>query len=1556
MKKSCRELKKYAVVLLGILIFVISANLLRVSLAEENSDYSLSAVLYDTEEYSSGGAGNQLTESGITISNWDFNTSKYLQINPNVLADGNTYKVQVILPQEMYIVGEKITAPSGYSDVQFTKNPSISVNNGKGTYNLKNNSGTATYTLNYMGQSGTIQLELRYDTTLWDEQSGSSITPMGVKPIEVKLIKEEEETSSELKSVSVSKITAGSSMPGSNYYTYTNSDINTIGEVELLIGKRINANFYYAVNDIYSGEDCFFSELKIKIKLPEYTNDGHKYYLGIDKSTIRLNGMKTSYEYDYDTSEEGVVYIIVNNAYFGHGTMLLTYTFNDLPDELKAKDNSEFPMTFTSTRYTVYGNGKNGNNNIVLRDMGLSNIRYIKEAQPRVSTATFNRYYSITDIPHDDSELGGAVYGLGGAIILNEGTGDSGAKKFRYEFDTDDTGKIKVTTINVHADTVSNTINIKYTLVDDDGNRVFLDSSGNRVEEGENGAIGEWNYSMANAYYNSSALNNIFNRLTRKMLPTEQKNYYFKSIEYTLGKIRANAQLYGTGGNHSFSSAGNIFGYVSEDIEEDTSYYSRFYMINPETDETEGPVRTFSAITTKINNPSYRIGGVALNKSSIVAGESCVLSGNIYVIDYPYGYSGWLNAIRIGVLLPDGVTINSDSVNIRTASGQTVNNIDISNRSVGNGKILWTLKLPSEVAIGFARENLSALSSGSSLNFSMQLNTSYTMNATTIFSKEMLSAAGYKQSNSAGGSWNSAKKTDTYDLNEDGSTTDGIAGVSDSANLSCQIISQNAMLDVTETISTSNGGAISEDIRDVDVNAKDDEAIYSLNIDSESGGRISDFLYFVPIVNKESEKDNFLVYENEYTSVLVEKPTVIGNDLFKFEYSTENMTYTEAKENDVWYSDEDLENNSELNYKDVKIIRLTPKTDFIYNGDKTKINFKIKYGDSTFNQDAGKKIKWSSGGYYVHSIGERETAGNYSTAGVSATLKYNFENDDIVLTAAKDGTPSNPDNVNEVTVARSLFPEFVNRQQFAIKSVDNYNVILKSKAYMLENHDMAGSDANKTFAITVVLNDGTEVDILNSNEIIDIGTNMEDTAPEFKFKIYNANRLSDSSTSRYVIVNIESDKGATYKQKIVINRELTQASDPESAIVGGKNYIAFDETTETINISGDSAFTAQMVTSYIPSVYKNHKLQFSNNLPSGTTVTIANVTEDTVPKYYYYKADGNTSVIEFSNLINMGTTGTKGYVNYTDDDIVEERLLAIVDFSNSDSGYINSGTYTLKMIMESDTVEDYTSKELTFIVTGPRDFGITGEDSVGFNTDYILNYSIGSQNSLESKYEGRKASLIISMPNTIPQDAHLYINETDYYLNKDNQFIVPLGDVQETESFVSMKFISMMLPVTQETYNCNIGMWISGTANGEKPILGEKVAEKNITIYKDRELTPALKITGMSSRVLHKSDLSNSLTINYNYIKDSNLKLTIEMMQKVGNGYQKVTDKLSSVNGTTTHNMGAFDIPDNNGNNSVNARITSSIDAGTYRFMIRVSDSRGNEILRIPYNFIILED
>ena len=134
-----------------------------VSYAEDNNSTALSVILYDTNQYGAG-TGTELTTSGAIINDWQYDTSKFLQINPNVPDDGNIYSITVKMPKEFYAVTNSVSAPVGYSSATFTKNTAITATNyysSTKTYNLNNYSGTFKYTLESGVTSGTIQMEIQ---------------------------------------------------------------------------------------------------------------------------------------------------------------------------------------------------------------------------------------------------------------------------------------------------------------------------------------------------------------------------------------------------------------------------------------------------------------------------------------------------------------------------------------------------------------------------------------------------------------------------------------------------------------------------------------------------------------------------------------------------------------------------------------------------------------------------------------------------------------------------------------------------------------------------------------------------------------------------------------------------------------------------------------------------------------------------------------------------------------------------------------------------------------------------------------------------------------------------------------------------------------------------------------------------------------------------------------------------------------------------------------------------------------------------------------------------
>ena len=238
-----------------------------------------------------------------------------------------------------------------------------------------------------------------------------------------------------------------------------------------------------------------------------------------------------------------------------------------------------------------------------------------------------------------------------------------------------------------------------------------------------------------------------------------------------------------------------------------------------------------------------------------------------------------------------------------------------------------------------------------------------------------------------------------------------------------------------------------------------------------------------------------------------------------------------------------------------------------------------------------------------------------------------------------------------------------------------------------------------------------------------------------------------------------------------------------------------------------------------------------------------------------------------------------------------------------------------------------------------------------FKVKYTMNLTQGA----DTKYAGRKASLVITAPDNIPSDTMLTIQNTVYNLNAEKQYIISLGDIKTQINTLEMDIFSNMQPDVETTYEFDVSLWISATANADAPKLGELIGSKKINITTNNEVNPALKVTKISSRIIKKAELNQIFSVDYKYIPDTDCKVTVELQQKIGSAYKKVTDKLNQVNGSTTHTVGTFEIAPTSGDNTLEFRLSSITEKATYRIVFKVSDNSGMTIVEVPYNFIVLD-
>ena len=102
-------------------------------------------------------------------------------------------------------------------------------------------------------------------------------------------------------------------------------------------------------------------------------------------------------------------------------------------------------------------------------------------------------------------------------------------------------------------DSVTKTFEIKYSLVDEDGNLIYFDSSGNVVSEDTPGATQYWTVSITNSFYGKTLAYYSSILFTRNNLRSDHKGYYFKTIEYVLGELKGGSSLWHPSARFSYS-------------------------------------------------------------------------------------------------------------------------------------------------------------------------------------------------------------------------------------------------------------------------------------------------------------------------------------------------------------------------------------------------------------------------------------------------------------------------------------------------------------------------------------------------------------------------------------------------------------------------------------------------------------------------------------------------------------------------------------------------------------------------------------------------------------------------------------------------------------------------------------------------------------------------------------------------------------------------------------------------------------------------------------------
>ena len=751
--------------------------------------------------------------------------------------------------------------------------------------------------------------------------------------------------------------------------------------------------------------------------------------------------------------------IRVKNAYFQNGLSIT------LPLELpKGIVSTSATVSFTNGKYNIYGKSISGKD-ITHMNGSMKSLSYPIVVDERVSG------WAISKAAHLDTAKDG-INVLGGVAFENSGMIDSEKKKLTINFPD----KLLITGNNLHASSLDPYIYVDYTLKDDKGEQVYLDDKGKRVKEKDKKATSTWTVKITNSCYNSKNKDNQYVFLKRGNLPDAHREYYFKSISYTIGSMKNQAKLYNYSGNNSQYSAGNFMGYLAEGVKSGENLYT--YTLVEGDIKGSLPVITTTTTISTTPNPSYGIEGVSFSMKELVAGEDVDLQGYVFTTSYPYGNTTRLKNIVIGVILPSGVTIDKDNIDLAYGSktGVKVDVENVSQKLIENGQTLYIIKADPDAVIGYYNEGLGAISTSGKLYFNVSLSTNSKMNFQTMFAESMFFVTGVKYTNSAGGSYDWASGVDKYDLNENGSTTDRLGRMSFTTTEKCIVNPKPPTLDIDDYVQIEGNGTIEG--RDAHIGNINDKVTYNLNIKCVDEGTATEFEYYIPIPKVDSGRDEYLVIGDRDMSFdmnMVEEPQILGSQLYYIEYAvSSSLTLTTARKlsESRWYTLEELR-MEDKNLSDVTMLRIKTKENReVKVGDNTTIKVKIQADKSKNAVYKDLRNRWRSSGYYNFETESSIVSGYFRTTGCNADISYESEEVEVISLVGSISKDTG------VLMVDNTFPKQINdmkkykqKQTYTLTEIGTTNVRIIDKDVMVRNQDTMHSDeANEKLAFTITLN------------------------------------------------------------------------------------------------------------------------------------------------------------------------------------------------------------------------------------------------------------------------------------------------------------------------------------------------------------------------------------------------------------------------------------------------------------------------------------------------------
>ena len=909
------------------------------------------------------------------------------------------------------------------------------------------------------------------------------------------------------------------------------------------------------------------------------------------------------------------------------------------------------------------------------------------------------------------------------------------------------------------------------------------------------------------------------------------------------------------------------------------------------------------------------IGGA--NSQAVTAGGSATLnvSGTISSEEYPMLSSINVNGyhvLRDGILyicLPEGISIAGQEQITITSNGSKVDSEAPKRISeafnVGNVSAYWW-----EIPI----KGLNA-KSGNTVKATIELSTSESMAglvwnfSNCIALRANGQSVSWASANSESSVYNTTDALDKIDviknlsdyLKQNGQTNNlGIVMFNQTGNVRLNVARAEAKLDVATALSTSESKTSDESVA---ISKEDSDITYDVTVSCTEDGAAKDFYYYIPIVRKDSEIDSSaLVGKKEVglqlkDAVSITKTNSSDTDTgsesvpFEINYTTAyNLNSTSIQGNTITW-EKDYED-----YSKVTAVRIKTKDDAsLRQGEEYQFLVKMNYDNSNsdFEKQAGSVAAWRSFGRYTYTRNNATTINSYPSSSNSVRIRYvkDMTESPIVLNLDTSKTE------NSVDDSQILPTKFVNEQKLTIKSVTPSN---GTQLVQSETDNLTGADANSKFKMVFNLNNSGSAMVLPS---VGAGwTIQKENQITLQAMVYFSKALTDVTTERYVDIVLGNDD-IDIKCRVKLQRTVAAASADGSGLALGEQF-QVPKVALKCSISRDSAFTAlYVIQNFVPGNYSNQILKWKksdgteSNFPSGTTITMMEIDENSKVKSYWYCMPTDSS-IDLNSFTRMSGTAKYSY-NTSATNSTTLRYLFVVDFGQA-KNKPEIGDYQL--VFDANA----TNGALTFkpvaldvILGKTKNYALKSTEVKKDikNPSAEINYTVAEADGNDSYSEGRSMSLVLTPTDgtTLPSDAKIVSGNETYTCNSNKDIVIPVGTIQNGST--NLKLTSQMFPDEEQEYSFDAKLVLSNSSHAETPGGGKIVANCTVNFSKAQKELPALKVTG--TRIADQNAWSTGQKIDIQMRNLEDYTVTVTAYSGLS-GNSKVTDIISSVSGIFT--------------------------------------------------------